>query len=39
MKIEIDPLRIISEESRNNKENYITIMTETITNYKKELNK
>lgn len=38
-KIEIDPLRIISEESRNNKEDYITIMTETITNYKKELNK
>lgn len=38
-KIEIDPLRIISEESRSNKENYITIMNETIANLKKELNK
>lgn len=38
-KIEIDPLRIISEESRSNKEDYITIMTDNITKYKKELNK
>lgn len=38
-KIEIDPITVLSENDRKNKENYITLMTTTISQLKKELNK
>lgn len=38
-KIEIDPLNVISEEDRNNKEDYVSLMNEMLVNLKKELQK
>jgi zinc transport system substrate-binding protein len=38
-KIEIDSLAVISETDRSNKEDYISLMTTTINQLKKELNK
>ena len=38
-RIELDPITLITEEQRNNSENYITIMNENVSKIKKELDK
>ena len=38
-KIEINPLTLITEDERNNNENYITIMNDNVNKIKKELDK
>lgn len=38
-KISIKPLSVLSEEDRNNKEDYLSIMNDIVSQYKKELHK